>query len=188
MILIVAAAVSYYLGQFRDGSILMAIVILNAIIGFYEEWKSENILASLQNLVVDKCNVIRDGKIIEIKVDDLVPGDIVSLTEGDGIPADIRMIDSTEFSANEFILTGESLPSNKDALFTTYKNLPVNELKNCVYMGTTVARGDATGIVYAERFYISGTRFFGKCCCSHGARRLACTNISGSGISRWPIG
>jgi len=149
LILIVAAAVSYYLGQFRDGSILMAIVVLNAIIGFYEEWKSENILASLQSLVVDKCNVIRDGKITEIKVDDIVPGDIVSLTEGDGIPADIRLIDSTEFSANEFILTGESLPSNKDALFTTDKNLPVNELKNCVYMGTTVARGDATGIVYA---------------------------------------
>ena len=149
LILIVAGAVSYYLGQFRDGSILIAIVILNAIIGFYEEWKSENILASLQSLVVDKCNVIRDGKITEIKVDNLVPGDMVTLTEGDGIPADIRLIDSDEFSVNEFILTGESLPSNKDALFTTDKNLPVNEIKNCVYMGTTVARGDATGIVYA---------------------------------------
>lgn len=148
-ILIVAAAVSYYLGQFRDGSILISIVILNAIIGFYEEWKSENILASLKSLVVDKCNVLRDGKITEITVDELVPGDIVSLAEGDGIPADIRLIDSNEYSANEFILTGESLPSNKDALFSTNKNLPVNEIKNCVFMGTTVARGDATGIVYA---------------------------------------
>jgi len=148
-ILIVAAAVSYYLGQFRDGSILLVIVILNAIIGFYEEWKSENILASLKSLVVDKCNVIRDGKIIEIPVDNLVPGDIVRLTEGDGIPADIRLIESNEYSANEFILTGESLPTNKDALFTTDKKLTINEIKNCVYMGTTVARGDATGIVYA---------------------------------------
>ena len=85
LILIVAAAVSYYLGQFRDGSILLAIVVLNAGIGFYEEWKSENILASLKSLVVDKCNVIRSGKITEIPVDDLVPGDIVKLTEGDGI-------------------------------------------------------------------------------------------------------
>jgi Ca2+-transporting ATPase len=149
LILIIAAAISFYLGQFRDGSILIAIVVLNAMIGFYEEWKSENILASLKSLIVDKCNVIRDGKITEIKVDDLVPGDIVKLIEGDGIPADIRLIDTTEFSANEFILTGESLPSNKDALFTTDKNLLVNEIKNCVYMGTTVARGDATGIVYA---------------------------------------
>jgi P-type Ca2+ transporter type 2C len=149
LILIVAAAISFYLGQIRDGSILIAIVILNAIIGFYEEWKSENILASLKSLVVDKCNVIRDGKITEIRVDDLVPGDIVKLTEGDGIPADIRLIDSNEYSVNEFILTGESLPSNKDALFSTDKILHINEIKNCVYMGTTVARGDATGIVYA---------------------------------------
>ncbi len=149
LILIVAAAVSIYLGQFRDGSILMVIVILNALIGFYEEWKSENILASLKSLIVDKCNVIRDGKITEITVDELVPGDVVSLNEGDGIPADIRLIDSDEFSVNEFILTGESLPSNKDALFTTDKDLPVSEIKNCVYMGTTVARGGATGIVYA---------------------------------------
>jgi len=148
-ILIVASAVSFYLGQFRDGSILIAIVILNAIIGFYEEWKSGNILASLKSLVVDNCNVIRSGKIIEIPVDNLVPGDIVKLAEGDGIPADIRLIESNEYSANEFILTGESLPANKDPLFITDKSLPFNEIKNCVYMGTTVARGDATGIVYA---------------------------------------
>jgi len=148
-ILIFASAVSFYLGQFRDGSILIAIVILNAIIGFYEEWKSENILSSLKRLVVDKCNVIRNGKIIEIITDDLVPGDIVKLSEGDGIPADIRLIESNEFSVNEFILTGESLPANKDPLFATDKTLTFNEIKNCVYMGTTVARGDATGIVYA---------------------------------------
>ena len=97
LILIVAAAVSYYLGQFRDGSILLIIVILNSMIGFYEEWKSENILASLKSLVVDKCNVIRDAKVVEILVDNLVPGDIVKLTEGDGIPADIRLIESDSF-------------------------------------------------------------------------------------------
>jgi Ca2+-transporting ATPase len=149
LILIVASAVSYYLGQFRDGSIIMAIVIVNALIGFYEEWKSENILASLKSLVVNRCNVIRNGKTVEIPVDNLVPGDIVKLTEGDGIPADIRLIESTEFSTNEFILTGESLPASKDFLFTTDKVQPINEVKNCVYMGTTVARGDAVGIVYA---------------------------------------
>ena len=149
LILIVASAISFYLGQFRDGSILLAIVLVNAIIGFYEEWKSENILASLKSLVVDNCNVIRNGNIIEIPVNELVPGDIVKLTEGDGIPADIRLITTDEYSTNEFILTGESLPANKDAMFTADKTLPFNEIKNCVYMGTTVARGDATGIVYA---------------------------------------
>ena len=149
LILMVAAGVSFYLGQYRDGSILIVIVIINAVIGFYEEWKSENILASLKSLVVNKCNVIRDGKIIEILVEKLVPGDIVQLNEGDGIPADIRLIASGGFSINEFILTGESLPANKDPLFNTDKTLPFSEIRNCVYMGTTVARGQATGIVYA---------------------------------------
>ena len=149
LILIVASAISYYLGQFRDGSILLAIVVLNALIGFYQEWKSENILASLRSLVVNKCNVIRNGKLIEILAEELVPGDIVKLSEGDGIPADIRLIASNSYSANEFILTGESLPANKDHLFTTDKTLSFTDIKNCVYMGTTVARGDATGIVYA---------------------------------------
>lgn len=148
-ILIVASAVSFYLGQFRDGTILIIIVVVNAFIGLYEEWKSENILASLKTLIVDKCNTIRSGKIIEILVDNLVPGDIVKLNEGEGIPADIRLIESNEFSANEFILTGESLPSNKDSLFISDKTLPFNEIKNCIYMGTTVARGQAIGIVYA---------------------------------------
>ena len=94
IILIVASLVSYYLGQPRDGSILLVIVILNALIGFYQEWKSENILASLKNLVVDKCTVTRNGKTIEILAQDLVPGDIVKLYEGNGVPADIRLIQS----------------------------------------------------------------------------------------------
>ena len=148
-ILIVASVVSFSLGQFRDGIILLIIILVNAMIGFYQEWKSENILASLKNLVVDQCNVIRNGKIIQIQVKDIVPGDIVKLNEGDGIPADIRLTESNNFSVNEFILTGESQPSNKDALFTTDKILPLNEILNCIYMGTTVARGYATGIVYA---------------------------------------
>jgi len=149
LILIVASAVSFFLGQFRDGSILLFIVILNAMIGFYEEWKSENILASLKSLVVNKCPVIRNGKSVEILSEDLVPGDIVKLNEGDGIPADIRLLESNGFSVNEVILTGESLPAHKDSLFLTDKNLPLSEIQNCVYMGTTVAVGQATGIVYA---------------------------------------
>lgn len=148
-ILIAASAVSFYLHQFRDGSIIMAIVVVNAMIGFYQELKSENILASLKSLVVDKCSVIRNGKIVEILVEELVPGDIVKLNEGDGIPADIRLITSNNYAANENVLTGESLPANKDFTFTSDKTLSFAEIKNCVYMGTTVARGDATGIVYA---------------------------------------
>lgn len=149
IILVAASILSFYLGQPRDGSILFIIITLNAFIGFYQEWKAENILASLKKLIVNKCTVTRRGKTIEIFAEDLVPGDIVKLYEGNGVPADIRLIQSSGFAVNEFILTGESLPSNKDHLFSTEKVLPLAEIKNCVYMGTTVARGEAIGIVYA---------------------------------------
>ncbi len=149
VILIVASLASFYLQQPRDGLILLIIVLMNGLIGFYQEWKSENILASIKKLVVDKCTVTREGKAIEIFSEDLVPGDIVLLSEGVGIPADIRLTESSGFSANEFILTGESLPSSKDHLFIAEKNISISEVKNCVFMGTTVARGEAKGIVYA---------------------------------------
>ena len=149
LILIFAAALSFYLAQYRDASILIAIVIVNALIGFYQEWKSENILASLNSLVVNKCDVVRNNKELEVLVKDIVPGDIVILNEGDGIPADIRLLTTINFSVNEFILTGESLSSSKEHSFTTADKCNLADIKNCVYMGTTVARGDATGIVYA---------------------------------------
>lgn len=149
IILIVASLASFYLQQPRDGLILLIIVVINALIGFFQEWKSENILASIKKLVVDKCTVTREGKAIEIFSDDLVPGDIVILAEGMGIPADIRLVSSNGFSANEFILTGESLPSAKDHTAAFEKNSLIAEIKNCVFMGTTVAQGEARGIVYA---------------------------------------
>lgn len=149
IILIIASLASFYLQQPRDGLILLIIVVMNGLIGFYQEWKSENILASIKKLVVDKCTVIRDGKAIEIFSEDLVPGDIVLLSEGVGIPADIRLVEAIGFSTNEFILTGESLPASKDHLFNTEQIISVSEIKNCVFMGTTVARGEAKGIVYA---------------------------------------
>ena len=149
VILIAASLFSYYLHELRDGTILLLIVVANALIGFYQEWKSENILTSLKNLVVEKCIVIRNSKVIEIHSEDLVPGDIVLLSEGNGVPADIRLIESHNLAVHEFIITGESVPNNKDATFCTTTSVPIPENKNCVFMGTTVARGDAKGIVFA---------------------------------------
>ncbi len=149
ILLIAASLASFYLQQPRDGLILLIIVVMNGLIGFYQEWKSENILASIKKLVVDKCTVTREGKIIEIFSEDIVPGDMVLLSEGVGIPADIRLLESNGFSANEFILTGESLPSSKDHLFAIEKDSILSEIKNSVFMGTTVARGEAKGVVYA---------------------------------------
>jgi Ca2+-transporting ATPase len=149
IILIVAALFSFYLNQPRDGLILAIIVILNALIGFYQEWKSENILASIKKLIIDKCTIIREGRLFEINSTDLVPGDIVILFEGAGVPADIRLIESEELHINEFILTGESLPTSQDHLFQTKEIIPFSNIKNCVFMGTSVAKGNAKGIVYA---------------------------------------
>ena len=97
ILLVVAAALSFFLNSNRDGIILMLVVFFNAVIGFYQDWKSENILASLKDLIIERCFVIRNGKKIELPSDELVPGDIVSLSEGDGIPADIRLNESTGF-------------------------------------------------------------------------------------------
>ncbi len=148
VILLVAALASFYLQASRDGLILLVIIVINALIGFYQEWRSENILGSIRKLVVEKCKVIRDGRQTEIYSRDLVPGDIVVLDEGVGVPADIRLIGSKNFSVNEFILTGESLPSSKDHQFIASESVPLAAMKNTVFMGTTVARGEALGIVY----------------------------------------
>ena len=149
ILLIVAAAISFFLNSNRDAIILMLVVFFNAVIGFYQDWKSENILASLKDLIIERCFVFRNGKKIEVPSDELVPGDIVSLSEGDGIPADIRLIESTGFSTNDFILTGESQPREKSHTVVIEKEMGISQQDNCVFMGTTVAKGEATGIVVA---------------------------------------
>ncbi|CAN5689267.1 calcium-translocating P-type ATPase, SERCA-type [soil metagenome] len=149
ILLIVAAAISFFLNSNRDAIILMMVVFFNAVIGFYQDWKSENILASLKDLIIERCFVFRNGKKIEVPSDELVPGDIVSLSEGEGIPADVRLIESTGFSTNDFILTGESQPREKSHAVVIEKEVGISEQDNCVFMGTTVAKGEATGIVVA---------------------------------------
>lgn len=149
ILLIGAAVLSFFLQSYRDGIILMLIVLPNAAVGFYQDWKSEDILQSLRNLVIEKCLVVRGGRELEIPANELTPGDLVVLHEGDGIPADIRLTDSAGFSTNDFILTGESQPREKshEPVFKT--KIPISERENCVFMGTTVAKGESKGIVFA---------------------------------------
>lgn len=148
-ILLGASVFSLYLGEYRDASILMGIVVANGLFGFYQEWQAENVLASLKNLVAEKCHVVRAGKIIEINSTDLVVGDIVQLDEGDGVPADVRLLDSQNLSTNDFILTGESVPVEKSAENTYTEEVALALQHNCLFMGTTVARGTANAVVFA---------------------------------------
>jgi P-type Ca2+ transporter type 2C len=148
-VLLGASAFSMYLGEYRDASILAGIVVANALFGFYQEWQAENVLASLKNLITEKCRVLREGKFVEINSTDLVVGDIVFLDEGDGIPADIRLLESQNLATNDFILTGESLPVEKSADIVYTEELPLALQHNCSFMGTTVARGTAKAVVVA---------------------------------------
>ncbi len=149
LLLIGSAILSYFLGSTRDTIILSLIVFLNASIGFFQEYKAERLLESLKSLVKPQAKVIRHGTQEEIPADELVPGDIVILEEGDGVAADIRLLESENFSTNDVVLTGESDPQPKNHTITIDKVLPVTDQNNCVFMGVTVVRGYARGIVIA---------------------------------------
>ncbi|MBN2306812.1 cation-transporting P-type ATPase [Candidatus Peregrinibacteria bacterium] len=148
IVLIIAALMAYYLDDFRGGTILLVIVFVNACIGFYQEYKAEKILESLKKIIKSKAIVIRDGKEIEIDQSELVPGDLVYLEEGGAVPADVRLIETTNFSTNDFVLTGESVPQEKFAQLIIDKETTLTNQDNLVFMGLTVAKGNAYGVVY----------------------------------------
>ena len=162
ILLIAASLLSFQLASYRDGIVLAIIVVLNAFIGFYQDWKSENILQSLKNLIAEKCNVIRSGKVREIPVEDIVPGDVVIINEGDGIAADMRLLESNSLFVNEFILTGESQASEKNYTSTVNDNASIAEQSNMVLMGTTVSKGQAKGLVVGTGMQTELGRIAGK--------------------------
>jgi Ca2+-transporting ATPase len=149
LVLFVAAALSWYLGDLRGAAVLLAIILVNAAIGFVQEFHSEQLLARLNSMLRGRAMALRGGDILELDADDLVPGDIVRLEEGAAVPADLRLIASLELATNDFILTGESLPQDKDAAADIAADAGLSERDNLAFMGTTVARGSATGVVVA---------------------------------------
>ena len=146
VILIVAGSLSLYLGEYRDAVIMYTIVLVNAIISFIQEYKAEKVMESLKILVKAKAKVIRDGNVMELEQQELVPGDIVILEEGDSVPADLRIIEENSLSTNDFALTGESNPSRK-FLHPIKGDVQIGDRHNLAFMGTTVATGNARGVV-----------------------------------------
>jgi len=149
VILIVASLLSYYLKDFQGGTVLMAIVVINAVIGFVQEYKAEKILEGLKQIIRARAAVIRDGQKREIPQGELVPGDLIYLEEGSSVPADIRLTETVNFSTNDFILTGESMPQHKRADMVFEKEQTLTDQDNQVFLGVTVATGNATGVVIA---------------------------------------
>ncbi len=146
LVLIAAGIVSIAIGSYRDGAVMFVIVIINAIIGFIQEYKAAKILERLKELIKSPAKAMVDGKLTEIAQGMLVPGDIVEVEAGDRIPADIRLLESFDFRTVEFSLTGESMPQEKHTNAIRGKCI-ISDQENMVFMGTTVATGSATGIV-----------------------------------------
>ncbi|HEV8289521.1 MAG TPA: magnesium-translocating P-type ATPase [Candidatus Norongarragalinales archaeon] len=148
-ILIVAAVIALALDDAVNAGIIITIVALNTLLAYSQEYKSERALEELQEFLAPTCHVVRGNETIEIDARNLVPGDIVSLKNGDLIPADLRLFSVTSFSTNESTLTGESMPvpKNTEAIRAT-RPIP-QDLYNTAFMGTSVASGKALGIVVA---------------------------------------
>ncbi|NTU99115.1 HAD-IC family P-type ATPase, partial [Candidatus Falkowbacteria bacterium] len=146
-ILLLAALLSLFFKEYRDASIIGIIVFINGLIGFLQEFKAERVIASLKKLVTDKAFVYRDGEQHEIDTSDIVPGDIVFVSSGEDVPADGYILESFEFRVNSFIFTGESRPSKKQAHILSKENVSLAEIDNMVFMGESVAVGEAKYVV-----------------------------------------
>lgn len=147
IVLLVAAAISFFIGETTDAIMILIIVVLNAILGFTQEYRAEKAMAALKKLSVPNVKVRRRGQIQEIEATKLVPGDIVLFEAGDRVPADCRMVESINLRAEEAALTGESVPVEKTEKALKEENLSVGDQKNMLFMGTAVTYGRGTAVV-----------------------------------------
>ena len=145
-ILIAAAAISFFIGHAIDVYVILAVILINAIIGFIQEHKAERSIQALKRMIVPHAKVFRGGELLQVHAKELVPGDIIFLEEGDRIPADARLLEVKNTRTVEASLTGESLPVDKDTKVLPEKT-GLADCKNMVWMGTFVAGGQARGIV-----------------------------------------
>lgn len=135
LILIAAAAISFFVSEPLDAVVILAIVLLNALFGFIQEYRAENAIAALKKLVVNRVRVIRDGGEVEINAEELVPGDIFLLEEGQNIPADGQLLEAINLAVNEASLTGESAAVEKSSF------AKATEDAKSIFMGTVVDHG-----------------------------------------------
>ncbi len=157
-ILFAASAIVFVMGEIIDGSIILAVLIFNAIVGTIQEGRAQNALLALRNFVETRATVLREGKELIIPDAEVVPGDIIILQEGEKVPADARIIFSRSMKADEAALTGESEPVHKIADTLGNAGLPEQEQKNMAFKGTHIVAGGGRAIAVA-----TGSRtFIGK--------------------------
>ncbi|MGE5552501.1 MAG: cation-translocating P-type ATPase [Betaproteobacteria bacterium] len=149
IILLASAAIAGLLGETIDALAILAIVVLNAVMGLVQEGRAERALAALKKLSVPVTTVIRDGVTVRVPSPELVPGDIVVLNAGDLVPADLRLLESVNLKVDESALTGESVPVDKHAESLVDPGATVGDRINSVHLGTTVTYGRGLGVVAA---------------------------------------
>jgi Ca2+-transporting ATPase len=149
LVLIVAALISGWIGEPSDTIAIILIVVLNAVIGFVQEYRAEKAMAALKSMAAPFATVLRDGNPVNIPASQLVPGDIVLLEAGKIVPADLRLIESAQLKIEEAALTGESVPVEKHTEPLHDEHLPLGDRKNMAYKGTFVTYGRGKGIVVA---------------------------------------
>ncbi len=148
-VLLAAALLSLLLGHSTDAGFIGFVLCMNSGLGAWQEWNAEQQSQALQGLLRIRATVVRDGVTREVDAAELVQGDVVSLESGQYVPADLRLLESHGLEINEALLTGESLPSTKDAGALAGERAPPSECANCAFAATLVLRGRAHGIVTA---------------------------------------
>lgn len=147
-ILLIAGGVKAFLGSWTHAFVIWGVTVINAIIGYVQEAKAEGAIASLAKAVTTETTVLREGQMLQILSQDLVPGDIVLLSSGDKVPADLRLLKARNLQVDESALTGESVPVEK-SVQSLAGNTPLAERTNMAYAGSFVTFGQGTGVVVA---------------------------------------
>lgn len=147
VMLIIAALVSVFLAEYTNAIVILIIVVLNAALGFFQDYRAERALAALKKLAVPVVRVRRDGSIVELSARELVPGDLIQLEVGNYVPADCRVIESVNLRVQESALTGESAAVDKSDQALEDDHLPLGDRCNMTYMGTVVTYGHGQALV-----------------------------------------
>jgi Ca2+-transporting ATPase len=149
IVLLVAAVIAGIVGDIEDSVVIIVIVVLNAVIGTVQEYRAERALEALQGMAAPSARILRDGNQRITAATDVVPGDVVLVTEGDIVPADMRLVEAVALRADESMLTGESVPVEKDATETAARDAAVGDRANMGFKGAIVTHGRGVGIVVA---------------------------------------
>ncbi|MGK7390613.1 MAG: cation-translocating P-type ATPase, partial [Candidatus Cyclobacteriaceae bacterium M2_1C_046] len=146
LILFIAAAISWYVGEMTDVYVILGVILFNAIMGFVQEYKAEKAIESIKKMVKHTTTVIRNGEKKQVDAKEVVPGDIIAVSEGESVPADARLISIKNLQTIEASLTGESEPSTKETEQVD-KDTPVADRKSMIFKGTQVGRGTGKAVV-----------------------------------------